>query len=918
MSFGSTAIAHPRSEVAPHVSLWRTPRTRALLVLGTLGGAYGLLVLWAQIYTDLLWFHELGHEDVFWTTLKWKLIAKGLVGLGSASFLLLNFGVVESIMARQASARVLPARLLAVWRQRRLVYLVIAVGCGFVNTTRWPNVSWQHLLLWAHRGDFGRRDPLFHRDIAFYVFSLPLYQELSAWLVETIAVASLATTLAYLLAGGVRILPPRMLARGARAHLLVLFALLLIVVAWRLRLEQFALAVSHQGATVAGASYTDAHVTLPLLRLLTVLALVAAAGCLYAAVFRVPLRGVALLLAVAVVGVAGLARLPSVVERFRVDPQALSREKPYVARAIAGTRHAYALDLIEERPLSESPPLSKRELTANHRTVENVPLWDVGVLHSAMDELESIGTYYGFSGVTVDRYTIDGVPRVITVAARQLDLGRLERIGRSWANQRFAYTHGFGVIGIRANGTDMERFPFFEQREFGTRSNPLGVRQPRIYYGERRRAEPPYLIVPSKRGEVEEPIAGSHSSNYHYNGSGGIPLSNRLRRAAFAARFDDLKLLLSETVSGRSRVVLRRDVHERLLTLAPFLRWDDRAQTAVVGGRITYLFHGYTTSDDYPYSAHTRIGRDEVNYIREAARAAVDAFSGRVTIYAADSTDPILRAWQDVYPSLFQPASRMPRELRAHLRYPQALFSAQLRVYATYHAVDPTAFWTNSDAWQQPFQLAGPVEAAGEIHFPDPEGALDPDERRENGVGANVWQMRPDYLLARLPGDSTERFLLATPFTPRGRHNLVAYLAGSIDSEGRPQLTVVTLPRDRLTIGPAQATRRILASPGITRRLELLNRESRDLGNAAVLRTVLGAPRVVPLGARLITVQPVYSAAGGEGVPRLQLVALHADGRVSFGRNVGGALRRLLRVEARERADAAAAARRRARQQQAQ
>jgi uncharacterized protein len=910
MSSATTASAESGGWAIPsrRLSLWRTPRTRALLLLGTIAGAVALTALTARAFTDLLWFRELGHEDVFWTTLKWKLMAKGVVALGTASFLLLNFAVVDRIMARRAHAATVRAPAAVVWRLRHLIWPVVAIGVGVLNATRWPNVNWAHLLLWVHRRDFGTQDPLFHRDVGFYVFSLPVYREVTTWLLETIVVASLASLAAYAVAGSLRLAPPFAMTRAARVHLLALVALLLLVVAWRLRLEQFGLAVPRDGAPVPGASYTDVRVRLPLLKLLTSAAVVGSALALFAAFRKLPLRSTAVLAVVGALALVGVSRVPALVDRFHVEPQELSRQRPYIARAITATRQAYALDQIQLRTATGNRPLSAAEVAENHRTLENVQVWDPAVLRSTMNELESIGTYYGFGRPTVDRYTIDGVPRLITVAARELDLARLDRAARSWANLRLAYTHGYGLVGIRANGMDAERFPSFDQREFDSQANPLGVSEPRIYYGERRRAGAPYLIFPSKRGEVEEPMPGSRSSSYHYTGSGGIPLSSPLRRAAFAARFGDLRLLLSQTVTERSRIVLRRNVHERVVTLAPFLRWDDRPQTLVLGGRVSYLFHGYTTSDDYPYSARIRVGRSHVNYIREAARAVVDAFSGQVTVYAAESADPILQAWQDAYPSLFLPASRMPAELRAHLRYPEALFAAQAQVYARYHAVDPDAFWTGSDVWQQPLQLAGAVEAAGEVRFPDPARSVDADERAENGLTADVWRMRPQYLLARLPGDSAERFLLATPYTPRGRQNLVGYLAGSVDSAGRAQLSVLSLPRDRLTIGPAQATRRILASPAVTRRLELLNRESRDLGKAAVLRTVLGAPQVIPLGEQLVTFQSVYAAAGGDGVPRLHLVAAHANGRVGYGRNPAAALRRMLRAEALARANAAAAA----------
>jgi uncharacterized membrane protein (UPF0182 family) len=387
------------------------------------------------------------------------------------------------------------------------------------------------------------------------------------------------------------------------------------------------------------------------------------------------------------------------------------------------------------------------------------------------------------------------------------------------------------------------------------------------------------VVVNSHRGEVDEPAAGSQQQpDYHYDGPGGIALSGFVRRAAFSARFGDLNLLLSETVSKDSRIVLHRNAGERLRTLAPFLRWEERPQTVVVGGRVAFLFTGYTTSDHYPYSMPVRMGQSRVNYVRASAHAVVDAFSGKVSIYTADSADPILRAWRTVYPDLLRPASEMPPQVRSHLRYPAALFDAQIKAYGTYHA-DATAFWNGSDAWQRPRQLAGPVERAGEIRFPAQSGGS---------------TMRPGYVFARLPGDREPRFMLVTPFTPRGRQNLVAYLAGSIGADGRPQLALLSLPRNRLTLGPSQVTRQILATPAVSRQLELANRESRDLGKTSVDRTIVGVPRLVPVGDALVQVQPVYLVAGGSGVPRLRLVAVQANGRVGYGTDVETALRRTL------------------------
>ena len=857
----------------PRISLWRTPRARSLVALGVLAAVAAVVWLLAHVYTDLLWFRELGQERVFWTTLKWKVLGHGVPGFGTACALLVNFAAVERVMARHAPRR----------PNRRLAYPVVAVIAG-VLASEWRGAgTWRLLALWAGRSDFGVGDPLFHRDVGFFVFSLPLYQEVARWLLETLALAAVATVAAYLATGGLRRGRPFIAVRAARSHLLTLAGLGLLVVAWRYRLDQFSLALPHDGSVVPGASYTDVHVRLPAQRALVVLALAGAALCLYAAWRRVPRVPAVIVATAAGLVLVGQSALPGAIERFDVQPQQLSRERRYLADAIASTRRAFALDDITTAALPAGDRLSARDIAAGRRTVDNVPLWDSTVLRPAMNELQSIGRYYSFPRTTVDRYTVDGVSRLVTLAARQLDRARLGRDARSWANDRFAYTHGYGVVALRAGA----RQPQFTQRDFRSSGNLLRVREPRIYFGEQPDADPPYVVVNSRRGEIDQPISGSRAPEYHYDGGGGISLSNPLRRAAFAARFGDLKLLLTETVTGRSRIVLHRDVGERLRTLAPFLRWDAHAQTAVVDGRVQYLFHGYTTSTHYPYAARVRMGEEQVNYARAAAAATVDAFSGRVSIYAVDTEDPILRAWRSAYPSLFLDGSQLPRDVRAHLRYPRALFLTQARAYATYHAADPTGFWNGADAWELPRQLAGPVEGVGEIHFP--KGRADVDENAD----AARWHMPASYLFARLTGAASERLMLVTPFTPRGRENLVGYLAGSVDRLGRPRLTVLSLPRDRLTVGPTQATRRILADAQVNRRLELLNRESRDLGRGAVNRTILGDARSVPIGDTLVHVQPIYLVAGGSGVPRLQLVTAYADGRVGYGPDLAAALRRI-------------------------
>jgi uncharacterized membrane protein (UPF0182 family) len=860
--------------------LWRTPRTRAILVVGTLGAVVGIVALAAGVYTDALWFAELGHEPVMWTTLAWRVLAPALAGLGAACFLLGNLVLAD----RRTRGAPGPSRppLALLWRWRRVAQPLVAAGGGLIALESQPDDAWQTLLLWAHRSSFGVADPVFGRDAGYFVFSLPFHELVAGWLLLTVLMAVGPTIALYALAGAVR---------AALAHLLGLAAVLLLVLAWRARLEQLAFVLPHHDGAVTGASYSEVTVRVPAQRVLVVLLLGGAVACALAALRRAPLWPLVALAVMAGVTAAGSVGVQQLVERFSVAPQTLARERPSIEAGIAATRRAFQLDNVEVRALDAHGTLSPRSVAAHRRTLENVPVWDTGVLRPAMNELQSIGAYYRFPSTTIDRYTLGGNRRLLTVGARQLDLARLDGDARSWTNERFAYTHGYGVVAVAASGVDADRYPRFAQAGFGSRRDPLRLTQPRIYFGERSPADPAYVVVNSGRGEVEQPAPGSRPPAYRYDGRGGIPLSV-LRRAAFAVRFGDLKLLLTETVRDDSRLLLHRDVRTRVRTLAPFLRWDDDPQTVVAGGHVQFLLHGYTTSRHYPYSAEVTVGDERVNYLRSSALASVDAFTGRVTLYAADG-DPLLRAWQGAYPGLFRPIAELPATLREHLRYPRLLFGAQARVYATYHAGDATGFWNGSDAWQPSGQLAGPVEEAGEIKFPDPEERLDADERKE-GAATGRRQSRPGYLLGRLPGDRQQRFMLTLSFTPRGRENLVSYLAGSVDGRGEARLTVLSLPRHRLAIGPTQATREVLASPAVSRRLELLNRESRDLGHNSVNRTVLGTPRLVPLGRALVHLQPIFVTAGGSGLPRLQLVTAYANGRVGYGRDAEAAVRSLL------------------------
>jgi uncharacterized protein len=880
-----TLVATPRPVRRQSRRWWWRPRVRSGLIVAILLLVTVAARAAAHLETDWLWFHELGQEHVFWKVLTMRWIAGSGAGVATALILLANLWIVARIAPPDAG---LPDRD----PRARELRVVVRWGCVAVALAAGVFVGrsvviggWEQIALWTQRQHFGHADPIFHKDIGFFVFSLPLYEQLVRWLLVTAALALGTAILGHIATGAIRLAPAPVSAnRGAHRHVLGLAALLFVGLAASHWLGQYALELSGGNRTVPGAGYTEVHVKLPWIRALMVVALGGAVLMVIAAVRRSWSLPAIALVAVVVAEIVNPYLLPSVVQRFFVDPQTLSRERPYLAESMRLTQLAYGLDRVGERALPANATITGKELRENRDVLGNIQLWDTDVLRPQIDQQQSIGSYYTFPNTTVDRYREGKRIRSIIVAERELDVNRLDPSGRTWANDRLAYTHGYGLVAVPAGEVGHAGQPNFVTSEFGAGHAPTQVRQPRIYYGvEPPRAEP-WTIVRTHRPEIEKPLPGdTPEPDYHYTGSGGIKLGGLLRRSVFALRFGEANLALSQTIGADSRIILHRDVGDRLRNLAPFLTWEKRPEVLVVDGRILFLAHGYTTSNTFPYAAHTTVGHRRVNYIRGSVVATVDAYSGQVRLYAMDRADPILRAWTKVFPGMFTPGERMPADMRAHLRYPRELFDAQSEVWSTYHIDNVDDFYTKSDVWQRPAEISGPVQKVGAIRF-----------RIKNQAP----RMNPYFLLARRPGERHLRFMLTTVFTPHSQENLSGYLTGTIDAGGRPRLTQLTLPRTRLVLGPSQVARQILATPAIGDRLRLLNQETADLGNQAVNAVILSEPRVVPLGDAFLYVQPIYVTSQGTGATRVRLVTVYLNGHVGYGPTLHKALQ-VARADAR-------------------
>jgi uncharacterized membrane protein (UPF0182 family) len=832
----------------------RRPPPIALLVVVFL--ALGVVAQVVPLYTDWLWFGEVGYADVFTRTLGFRGALFAAVALGVVLFLTANL----TLAARSAQPDVyweledqlgLPARVVIEPLVRR--FLPVVVGLIGVASGLRASVHWQTALAYLHQQPFGGVDPLFGHDLGFFVFTLPFWRLLHGW-ATTLVVGTLVLAFALYVLQRSLVLTTRgpRLAAGARTHLLVLGALLLGLKAAGFWLDRYELVFSPRGI-VFGATYADVYASLPVLGALTVLAALCAVACLVQT-SRAGLRLVAGgLIVLGLAWVGGLGLYPAFVQRFRVAPNELAAERPFIEANIRMTRQAYGLDRIEEREFPADEELDPRALERNAATIKNIRLWDHRPLLRTFGQLQEIRTYYKFVDVDNDRYTVAGEYRQLMLSARELSHQHLQG-GRSWINEHLTFTHGYGAVVGPVSRITAEGLPEFFVKDIPPQASGgfPAITRPEIYFGE---LSNEYALVRTREQELDYP-AGDQNVYTSYAGSGGIPLSSWLRRLAFAARFGELKIVLSDALTTDSRVLMYRTVADRVRRIAPFFAYDgDPYLVVTAAGRLAWIIDGYTTTGLYPYSDPVRgLG----NYIRNSVKATVDAYDGTVAFYLADAGDPLVRVYGAAFPGLLRPLARMPEDLRAHLRYPEDFFGIQARKYATYHMEDPQVFYNKEDLWAIPRRTV---------------------EGRDR-------EMESYYTIMRLPGEAREEFILLTLFNPSRRDNMIAWLAARSDPPHYGRLVVYNFPKQKLVYGPRQIDARIDQDPVISQQLSLWNQRG-----STVIR---GSLLAIPIDQSLIYVQPLYLAASEQGaLPELRRVIVAAGNAIAMEPTLEQALGRI-------------------------
>ncbi|MBI4278524.1 MAG: UPF0182 family protein, partial [Armatimonadetes bacterium] len=849
----------------------RTVRRLILAILFLLLFGGPMLARW---YTDWLWFGELGYLRVFWV----PLISRATIGFGAAALvflvLFLNLLPLANLWSRGRVIRMdrITRRGSPVYEMVRrgrparaagIIAGVVAVIAGLAATDRW--VVLQQFL---HTVAVGRTDPVFGRDLGFYLFQLPLYRMVNSWLFTWLFIAVLAAIVGYyldaaslLLRGGRALLGA--ISPAARTHLSLMLGLLMVVWGTGFWLDTFQVLYSPSGA-IYGPGYTDIHADLPALRFLMWVCWIGAVVLFANARIRTAWLGVAVIAVVLLVRVVGLALYPAFVQVFRVRPSELTVETPYIRQGVQATLEAFGLAQVKEVDYPAREVLTAEVLRRNQDTLDNVRLWDYRPLLRAYNQLQSLRPYYVFEDVDIDRYRIGGTVRQVMLAARELEVARLPAGARNWVNEHLVFTHGYGLVMSPINEISEEGMPFFLVKDIPPVSAAgLEVRRPQIYYGERTNQ---YVIVNTRVQEFDYP-QGSDNAYTTYQGRGGIFVGGAWRRGMFAYRFGSLNLLLSADITPQSRVLMYRNIQQRMRRIAPFLRYDRDPYLVLADGRLFWIIDAYTTSDRYPYSTPT----ERVNYIRNAVKVVVDAYDGTADFYLVDPAEPVARVYAVIFPELFKPAAAMPEALREHLRYPVDLFEIQARVYATFHMRDPRVFYNREDLWAISNEL----------------------------FGDRTIPMEPYYVTMRLaaggtpvpsaggPGAASTRpeFILIQPFTPARRDNMVAWMAARNDAPNYGELLIYRFPKDRVIYGPMQIEARINQDPQISSQLTLWNQQGSQV--------IRGNLLVIPIEDSILYVEPLYLQAERSQLPELKRVMVVHGPRIAMDDTLEGALRRL-------------------------
>lgn len=823
-----------------------------LLALVLIGAVFAEKII--GFYIDLLWFDKYGLIDVIWTILKAQF---GFAFLLGGIFFVLTFGLLWFVYKQSAHLPVvlsdtmrkeMPLLQLMAGNLKPLVFfipLLLSILVGLVAATRWDII-----LKFLNQVPFEQADPIFHHDYAFYLFTLPILDMFKTMFWAALILVAIGIGIIYFFKQYIQLSPRGFVTTApARKAICLLVSAGFFLFAMNLFLRRYGLLVDGRSSIVAGLSFSDDYGTLPALNFSIILCIGGGLFSLFH-IFQDTLRKLIFVAAgVAIVYALG-GFYPTLLKKFVVDPNELIKEAPYIEHTIAGTLLAYGLGSIEENVLSGANTLNTASINNNQLTLENIRLWDEEPLLDTLGQIQEIRTYYQFNSVDNDRYTINGKYQQTLISPRELLSSNLPN--RTWINEHLTFTHGYGVSLSPVNQITSEGLPVLLIKDIPPRSSiDLQVTRPEIYYGE---LTNDHVFVNTGTQEFDYP-EGEKNVYKSYAGSGGIEVKSFLRKILFAVRFKTMKVIFSEDIHNDSRVLMYRNITERVQKVAPFLHLDRDPYIVITEtGRLVWVYDAYTTSDKFPYS---QLIQDSdmglVNYIRNSVKVTIDAYDGSMKFFVIDPKDPIIATYRKMFPSMFSDFADMSQDMRNHIRYPLDLFEVQTFIYSIYHMDRPQVFYNKEDQWDIPV--------------------------------IDGQKMRPYYTIMKLPGKENEEYILMLPFTPAGKQNLSAWMVARSDGEQYGKLVVYTFPKQKLVYGPAQMVARFNQNADISRQISLWDQRGS--------KVIQGNLLVIPIEESLIYVRPLYLRADAGKIPELKRVIVGYEDKIAMEPTLEQALKKI-------------------------
>jgi len=806
-----------------------------------------LAKLGGHLYLDWLWFKSLNFQLVFITRYISEILLSVAVFILTFLLLFLSLMLTRKTItsAVQSSRQIEEGGVVTLQRSHlvrfvnnktvTIVFVILSALMGLMVSSSVTG-DWVILQKFLHPSLFGLKDPIFNNDIGFYVFQVPFFQFLYKLSISLIILIAIWTAVAYFLASvasGNLNLKKFLDISAARVHLSVIVAVYFLIRAWGYRLQQYTLLNSSQGV-VFGPGYTDIHANLLAYKVMFFLAALTGIIVLVNILmrrFRLIVYTIGFMIAASII-LNGL--YPALVQKLVVLPSEMDKEKPYIENSIKYTRIAYNLEAIDKESFPTGKTLSIADVMENKDTIKNIRLWDYRPLQQTYSQLQTMRTYYEFKDIDIDRYNIDGQYRQVMLAARELNQNLLPDQAKTWVNEHLKYTHGYGIAMSPVTDITGEGLPNLLIKDIPPKtSTNLKVNRPEIYFGELTNN---YVIVNTRGQEFNYPM-GDDNAWSTYQGKDGVKIGSIFRRLIFALTFNDYKLLLSDNVSSDSQVLYYRSLNQRVPKIAPFLLYDKDPYLVLDNGKLYWMWDAYTTTDMFPYSEPFA---NKMNYIRNSVKVVVDAYTGKVTFYIVDPTDPVLKTYQKIFPGLF--TSEMPSGLKEHIRYPEDLFTIQANKYMVYHMQNYRVFYNKEDKWDLPTEIFGSEEQTMESY----------------------------YTIVRLPGEEKPEYIQIMPFTPHNKKNMVAWFAGRSDGKEYGKLLVYEFPKQELVFGPMQVEARINQDTTISQQLSLW-----DQKGSQVIR---GNMMVIPVKDSLIYVEPLYLQAEQGKMPELsRVIVAHGD-----------------------------------------